>query len=508
MDFNFEALNQAREGKIQAAEFDPSGFQLPDLKGPPAPPPIEVSEQTQQIQKLLDRELKETQQIQKPEKALHPTALKAAPPTTQSIAPQLKKELSQSQSETRSEKLKTHLQGLKQCFHKLSQNPEASESYREQVLKSIAIMKSCYSGEEAPKDIESMQILQPLLKCQYVKWQALKENKAALPPPPEDKILKKLRQQAGSLSPVERAALFQLVLMINKLLPFFKAENEGSKDTKVTECAPPTHSDAAVKTTSATKIQTTEIEQTDFDPLQASRLIMQMRSKLQRTCSPEEKASLQEKLEQLLQQQSLHRQQQQIQALIRNQKSLVMRSQNLKIKAESPRALMAKIKSAQQKSAQDCQFLYKQIKEATPLWEAALRQLARVGLRDAHEVLEREQATGQVWLNQAQLSEENKKPITQWWLSFIEHIKLLQQLSLEMSEQASLLASEKLLAEMQASKEAWQKQRDKIKQLEQAYLKTEDPIQRNQIQKQLWQKYAECLLELPRVNSSSDQTIN
>lgn len=471
------------------ADFDPTAFQLPELiqqsQGPETCQPLRRSPEQQMLEQQAEREFQRVKQL--------PT------PQNQQIAENLKAQVQLSASDSRAEQLKVWILRLKALNE---QSPHAQRSAL--VLQALAALQACYAEDNRPKDLASMGVLYPLLKCQAYKWDALKAQKQVEIPAPEAGYLQKLRQLKGGLGPVERAALLQLVLAINQqwgsfMRSFMRSdlpEQESSTTVaeQASELAPELANDTAVSVGEAVSAPTSLA---DFDPVQTSRLSMQLRAKLQRTFSPEEKASIQAELATLADKQTAYFALRQVQAL---------QKQTLDLQSDQTRFLQAKLAASSFESwrkmrlttLQSLARLFSQGAEEPALVAAlnsAQAQAARLGLADAQSWIQSErQRRGAL---PARADAGLVQAFGAWQTAWDGLIDAALADLQRMGHQLKLLTHQKQLQRLEQVQRNWQAQAAQIKALEANYLACADPLAQIQIKQALLQAYAELLAQLP-----------
>lgn len=477
-----------------ATTFDPDAFQLPDLiarsKGPENLSPLEASPELRQLEQQADREAARAAQ--------QPSA------ANRQVSENLKQQVETSSSDSRADQLKPLLIQLKGL------SPESPPAeLRQTLLAALARLQACYTAARAPKDLAAISVLQPLLKCQAFKWDALSASQPLSAPAPEAGYLQKLRQLKSGMGPVERAALLQVILSINKLLPAFApSEADAEPDQQVEPAAEPPPVEASpfagpvaaspiLPSTSMPAEAPAIALPADFDPMQATRLSLQLRAKLQRTYSPQEKQELQAQLGELELQQKAYFQARQAQALHKQQQEFV---------ADTARLVQGKLtgsgfetwRKLRLSGLQNLARLFGQGAEnpqAVALAQSAQNQLARLGMSDAPSWLAGErQRTGSVPLTAG-------VDLQPWWQAFAGLIDAALaaagRVGLE-KEQGEHRRRLKALEQAQAD---WQKHLDKIQALEADYLAAaNDPNDAGQAhghRQAALQAYADLLASLP-----------
>lgn len=425
----------------QSAEFDPTALQLPDIlttsRGPEPPKvPVPPAAPVQHLQRQLQRETQRG--------------------ATQ-VAQNVQQQLQMSHSEQRAEHLKKYL-GALQVDAAADKTPLLA------ALKGIA---GCYQGQQAPKDVATMNVVHPLLRCQAYKWDQLQAGNIPTPPAPEAGYLQKLRQLQGTLGPGERAALFRLVEAINHQLQTLRTI---PADTPAESAANPLPA--------------------DFDPLQASRLQLQLRAKLQRTHSPVEKQQLQAELEQLQAQQQAFAHQRQLQALEKQLQDWKNDSERLPKMNASHFESWRKLRIS---TLQSLARLFQGQTDCETVIASAQRQLARLGMDDAKTWIDRERQQLQV------------PSVLQAWH---QALGTLLESALQATERLALQLQqsvwEQQLTRLEKLQADWQHQAERLTTLETAYVQAEDASERQRLKQALLQHYAERMAQL--VSVSSNQT--
>ncbi len=422
----------------QSAEFDPSALQLPDILTAPRGPEPSAVAPAAPIQRLQQQLQRETQ--------------RGASQVTQNVQQQLQ----MGHSEQRAEHLKKYL-GAFQAHTAADKTPLLA------ALKGIA---SCYQGEQAPKDVATMSVVHPLLRCQAYKWDQLQAGNTPEPPAPEAGYLQKLRQLQGTLGPGERAALFRLVEAINhQLQQLSKAPVDSPPEAPTVTPLP-----------------------TDFDPLQASRLQLQLRAKLQRTHSPTEKQQLQAELEQLQAQQQAFAYRRQLQALEKQLQDWKSDGERLpKMNAghfESWRKLRIS-------TLQSLARLFQGQTECEALIISAQRQLARLGMEDA-----------KTWIDRERQLLQAPSVLQAWHQALGSLLDRALQATERLALQLQQSAWEQQLVRLENLQADWQRQTERLKQLEAAYVQADETSERQRLKQELLQHYAERMAQLVSVSSN------
>jgi hypothetical protein len=464
----------------QGADFDPTAFQLPDLiqqsQGPETGQPLAPSPERQLLEQQAEREFQRVKQL--------PT------PQNQQIAENLKTQVQLSASDSRAEQLKVWILRLKAL------NDQSALAQRSAlVLQTLAALQACYAEDNRPKDLASMGVLYPLLKCQAYKWDALQAQKQVDIPAPEAGYLQKLRQLKGGLGPVERAALLQLVLAVNQQWALISFETEAASEPA--EPVSVAEAPSATQPTASASVAEPASALEDFDPLQASRLSMQLRAKLQRTFSPEEKASIQAELATLANKQTAYFGLRQVQAL---------QKQTLDLQSDQTRFLQAKLAASSFESwrkmrlttLQSLARLFSQGAEEPALVTAlnsAQAQAARLGLADAQSWIlsERQRREALPASANAGLVQAFEAWQAAWDGLIDAALADLQR----MGHQLKQLTHQKQLQRLEQIQRDWQAQAAQIKALEVEYLACSDPLAQPPLKQALLQAYAELLAQLP-----------
>jgi len=472
----------------QGADFDPTAFQLPALiqqsQGPETGQPLRRSPERELLEQQAEREFQRVKQL--------PT------PQNQQIAENLKTQVQLSASDSRAEQLKVWILRLKALN---DQSPLAQRSAL--VLQALAALQACYAEDNRPKDLASMGVLYPLLKCQAYKWDALNAQKQVEIPAPEAGYLQKLRQLKGGLGPVERAALLQLVLAVNQQWAMLSFETEADSALESAEVVSVAEAASATQPTETASVAEPASALDDFDPLQASRLSMQLRAKLQRTFSPEEKASIQAELATLAGKQTAYFGLRQVQAL---------QKQTLDLQSDQTRFLQAKLTSSQFETwrklrlstLQSLARLFSQGAEEPAVVAAltsAQAQAARLGLADAQSWIqsERQKRQGLPAGANAGLVQAFGAWQAAWDGLIDAALTDLQRLGHQLKQ----IAHQKQLQRLEQVQRDWQAQTAQINALEVDYLACSDPLAQAPLKQALLQAYAELLAQLPAATTQA-----
>lgn len=470
------------------ADFDPTAFQLPERLQKSEGPPVEVKPVAPQVQRLAEQVQREINRSQPPETTpSQPQAsaeTKAGP--TAGVKENLQQQLMLSVSDQRAEALKTQL-------HKLKALPPdcASDDCAQTLMKALAVLQQSYRAEYAPKDLSTMSVLHPLLKCQALKWDQLKAQELPEIPAPEAGYLQKLRQLKGSLGALERAILYQLILAINAAISaHLSAADAVAPIPGAGASAPP----EPIESSPAALAAPAPV-MADFDPLKASREIMQLRAKLQRTYSASEKQALQQELTRLTQAQQGYFQQRQSQALTKGCQDFEADLRRLSQPERLTHASLEQWRKLRLTGLQGLLRLFSQPAEPLALacFESAMRQLARLGMPDAREQHQRESQNLLPTLTQATAD------LKHWQKAFdaLFDQALLTWATLGLRQQAAEM--EKKLGQLAKIQQDWQDRQGQLQALESAYLQA-DLSERQALKQTLLQAYAEMLAQLPPLN--------
>lgn len=468
------------------ADFDPTAFQLPKSLQESQGPPVQVLPVAPQVQRLAEQVQREISRSQPQENARSQALPQASAGTNAGVRQNLQQQLMLSVCEQRAEELKTQL-------HKLKALPPdcAPADCSHALMTALSVLQQSYRAEYAPKDLATMSVLHPLLKCQALKWDQLKAQQLPEIPAPEAAYLQKLRQLKGSLGALERAALYQLILTINAAITAHLSAADPPVPLpaeSVSATAEPLESNPAALADPATAL-------TEFDPLKASREIMQLRAKLQRTHSASEKQVLQQDLARLTQAQQAYYQQRQTQALAKLCQDFDADLRRLSQPERLTQAAFEQWRKLRLTGLQGLVRLFSQ--PADPLglacFESAQRLLARLGMPDAHE--QHQRASQNLLPTLVQATPDLKK----WQTAFDALIDqaLLTSAALGLRQQSAEM--EKKLGQLAKIQQDWQDRQLQLHSLETAYLQAEPP-ERQQLKQTLLQAYAEMLAQLPPLN--------
>lgn len=450
--------------------FDPASFQLPDQlqrsQGPTNLNPEPPNAHLQQVEHLLQRESK-------------------SPSDSAQVSQNLKQQLQIQASEQRTQQLKRMLTALKGPERPVPQR-------RELLLKVLKGVQNCYASSHAPKDLTTLQVLHPLLKVQAYKWDQLQAQAAFEVPPQEQGYLQKLRRLQGSgLGAIEKAALFQVILALNAVL-----------ESLPTESLPPEPPPAESPTPAPPELKTVEPTlPEDFEPLQAQRLLLQWRAKLQRTHSESEKVALHAQIQALSTQQALYFEQRQQQALnrqVREFESDLQRFRQARTLSRERFESWRKLRlTGLQGLMRLCGNSQSSEDAACGLLTAAQRLLARIGLSDVDEVWQRERLSCQSLLTQL-------APVFEpWWQSFVALFETALNVAQQQQENQLHADLQAQLQSLQKAQSEWQVRRQELQTLEQQYLQTTQEAVQQSIKTQLLEGYAELLAQLPQTESKN-----
>lgn len=472
------------------ADFDPTAFQLPASLQESQGPPVQVQPVAPQVQRLAEqvqREISRSQPQENTQSHAQPQANPLAnPQTSAGVRQNLQQQLMLSVCEQRAEELKTQL-------HKLKALPPdcAPADCAQALMTALAVLQQSYRSEFAPKDLATMSVLHPLLKCQALKWDQLQAQQWPEIPAPEAAYLQKLRQLKGSLGALERAALYQLIQTINAAITAHlssAAPQVPLPAESVSATAEPLESSPAALADPAPAL-------TEFDPLKASREIMQLRAKLQRTHSASEKQVLQQDLARLTQAQQAYYQQRQTQALAKLCQDFDADLRRLRQPERLTQAAFEQWRKLRLTGLQGLVRLFSQPTDPLALacFESAQRLLARLGMPDAHE--QHQRASQNLLPTLAQATADLK----QWQTAFdaLFEQALLTCAALGLRQRSAEM--EKKLGQLAKIQQDWQDRQVQLQSLESAYLQAE-PLERQQLKQSLLQAYAEMLAQLPPLN--------
>jgi hypothetical protein len=296
---------------------------------------------------------------------------------------------------------------------------------------------------------------------------------------------------------VERAALLQLVLAVNQQWALLSLETEATSVSEPAELVSVAEAASASQSSETASVASPASALEDFDPLQASRLSMQLRAKLQRTFSPEEKASIQAELATLAGKQTAYFGLRQVQAL---------QKQTLDLQSDQTRFLQAKLTSAQFETwrklrlstLQSLSRLFSQGAEEPVVVTAltsAQAQAARLGLADAQSWIQSERQKRQALPAGANAGLVQAFAVWQAaWDGLIDAaLTDLQRLGHQLKQ----IAHQKQLQRLEQVQRDWQAQTAQINALEVEYLACTDPLAQTPLKQALLQAYAELLAQLP-----------
>ena len=467
--------------KAISAAFNPASFKLPDS-----------------LQNILGPDIQDLPPNPEVQAAERDVALAAnAPQAAPQVQENLERKLKSNQQTVRSDALKAVLMNLKA----LRGNDPSTPAFREALLRAIAQVKSCYGSDHAPKDLETMGVLFPLLKCQEYKWEALKARQQVTPPPPEAGLLKKWRSlNSPSVSAVEKATLYQIVMGLNALCERCPADVPAN-----TQAAPEAPAQQPVQQASPdtpprpAPVETaTEPEEPEepFDPMTSGRRLLQLRARIQRACSEREKEGLQKQLQSLLQQQSAYYAQRRQAVLKEAQTRYALLIEHCQ---KSPRpAQVQQWRQQLVKQLEYLQRLYGQDKAQSrgpDLFAAAIRQLARLGMDDAQQIQAQEQAKIEAIF--ADFSEPECGRLKQWNTLYQKLLDAFSQTLKQLVFTQRVALAKELLKEISAAQDQLQVQQDQIRTWEQELASEADAGRCAELRQKLLSAYAELIVELP-----------
>ncbi|MGV3525490.1 MAG: hypothetical protein ACO1RX_14765 [Candidatus Sericytochromatia bacterium] len=444
------------------ASFDPTAFQLPDSLRQVRGPEVQAPPVTLEI-RFVEQQL----------------ALERAQPQPQApvVEQNLQRQVKQVREQARTEQLKEVLLSLKN----LRPRDPAELPYRSVLLQAIEALKTCFAGEAAPTDLETMGLLFPLLKCQEHKWERLQAGQLAEPPAPEAKLLQKWRSAKSSLSAVEKATFYQIVEGLNVLIARMPAPAEAP----ISEAETP----APVTPVPAPESPAEE----PFDPMTCGRRLMQLRAKLQRSCAESEKQRLQAQLNALVQQQNAYYAERRSQSLVQHQKKYAQLCQ--KLSGPVAAAALQQLRQELIQQLEHLQRLFHQDKQqpAGPeIFASASRQLARLGLADAAQVRSLEHTRQGEWIQAFPASQQNE--LTRWQTSYQTLLTAFEQALGQALQQAQ---TAELTARIQAAQTHLQTQRQVLAELEQAWQAAADSAEQAALRQNILLAYAQLILKLP-----------
>ncbi len=458
-------------------DFDPSAFKLPDLiqhsQGPEKVPPAPPNPQLEALAQQARREAERARQT-------------PAPANTQ-VSQNLKQQVQVNASDARAERLKPWIIQIK----KPAADPEI---LRDRLLDCLTAIQACYTGAQLPNDLTTMSILHPLLKCQAYKWDALMAGKSVTPPEPEAQYLQKLRQLKSGLGLVERAALMQLILTLNAQLPALgspetsEATAQSAAQSAVQPAVQKPAQAAATQTAPPPAELVADADETPFDPIQASRLSLQLRAKLQRTHSAQEKAALQVELQHIERRQQAFFKARQAQALEKQIQEFKLDQTRFAQPGYSVRSF-ENWRKLRLTGLQTLARVFSQgTKDAAAIscLESAQAQLARLGLTDAENWIRAEQQRLQPHL---------PVDLQAWFVSFSDLTQHALKISKHLAHQLRQAEQQRHLQSLNQQKSEFKAQLNKLQALESAYLEASPDSKQRQ---DLLQAYAELLATLPK----------
>ncbi len=369
---------------------------------------------------------------------------------TPPVAHQLRAQVEQHQLQRRVARLQQMQQAI------------ASEASAHRLMQALALVKTLYTAEDAPTDLASISLLQPILQGLQPKWAALKAQAQSAPVLAVDyQRLDKLKQPHTRLHTAERSALFKLLHTVYKAIEALY----GSQPQR-----------AEVKSLSAQDLG--------------------LRSQLHRASSEREKQRLQAEIAELqtAQQRDYHAQ------CVHALRQCQMHMAQVASFAETPRPrlLQQLAKLAHQWENNKCpEAAYPLVPE---LLQGAGRQLARIGVADADAFIQTHNLGVQERL-QGLGSEHALFTLLQTWQgTFAEALTrlLVSQHAAQASQALSLARTQS--QQLQAQLEKWPAHHADIQALEHRFL-TLDPTSgaAAEIRTALLQHYGQVLLNLPKI---------
>jgi hypothetical protein len=193
-----------------------------------------------------------------------------------------------------------NLKEIKVSLEQASVEPETEKQAKEIIIKAIVSLKECYQNESFDNNLKTKDLISDLLKCQYYKYKIIKESNNPTPPEMENDLLFQLKNNlSGVMLPIERIILWQIITFINEILSAFSKKQQTILESKDTLSVLKERPEQLTETGK-------NIDLSGFDPIEANRQILQLKSKYNRTFSETEKKEINEKINNLEEKQKAH----------------------------------------------------------------------------------------------------------------------------------------------------------------------------------------------------------
>lgn len=384
-----------------------------------------------------------TRQTQRASRALQQGSSQAPAQATAQVqvVKRLEANLKQHQRQARVERLKQMQQAL------------ATQSNAQRLMQALALVKKVYTAEDAPSDLASMSVLQPILQGLLPKWKQLKAEQSFTVTAGDYQALQKLKQPHTVLSTAERAALFNLLNAVYKAI-----DVAGSSQVPV----------------AATPAR-----------------LMALKSQLLRATSETEKQRLQAEIQHIETARQRDYHQQCLRALQQHREQM---PEMLKY----PTARLLQQLTHLEKQWQTNRYAEAHHPAVPTLLQVSSRQLARLGVADAKDFIASQQTVIQQHL-QALHTAEVLRQLQSWRQGFEAILQSLQ----DAAEARRLQAAQKELHQLQAHAAQWPSRLKEIKALEQQYVAA-PAEEKAELRHKLLQDYSQLLSKLPPITSSGD----
>ena len=356
------------------------------------------------------------------------------------VVKRLEANLQQHQRQARIERLKQMQQAL------------ATQSNGQRLMQALALVKKIYTADDAPSDLATMSLLQPILQGLLPKWKQLKAEKPFSIAPGDYQALQKLKQPHAVLVTAERAALFNLLSLVYKAV-----DAEAPR--------------APVAATPAR--------------------LMALKSQYLRATSATEKQRLQAEIQdiEIARQRDYHA-----------QCMRVLQQHQLKMPEmlKSPAARLLPQLAQLEQQWQTNRYSEAHHPVVPTLLQLSSRQLARLGVADARDFIQLQQKAVQQQL-QALPAAELKTLLQQWCHGFASLLQAFQ----EAAEVRRLEAARKELNALHAHSAQWSTHLTEIKALEQQFLAAATE-KKTELRHLLLQHYSQLLSTLPPITSPGE----
>lgn len=340
----------------------------------------------------------------------------------------------------------------------------AAEASAQRLMQALALVKTLYTADDAPTDLSSISLLQPILQGLPPKWAALKAQAKTSPVLAVDyQRIEKLKQAHARLATAERAALFKLLHAVYKAIDALY----GSQQQLPT----------SVKSSSAQDLR--------------------LRSQLHRASSEHEKQRLRAEIAQLQNAQQQDGHAQCVRALAQSQQFM----QALSSLAETPRPRILQHLSKLTQQWESNRLPASAYPMVPELLQLAARQLARIGVPDAEAFIQTQHLVAQNRVLSLSAEHPLFGPLKAWQEAFAEALtRLLVSQQAAQASQALSLAREQC-QRLQAQLTQWPEHHAEIQALEQTVLSLDPTTDAAypEARMALLQHYSQILLNLPKI---------